>query len=105
MRRAVNEAGDVVLDQEVYGAWNREKAAEQSEWLFQRHPQARLVWAGNDLMAFGAMQVWEKRGGKPGKGRLVQRHQHLGRGHAGRQVRAPGGACRRPFHRCAPGRW
>jgi ABC-type sugar transport system substrate-binding protein len=67
MRRAVNEAGDVVLDQEVYGAWNREKAAEQSEWLFQRHPQARLVWAGNDLMAFGAMQVWEKRGGKPGK--------------------------------------
>lgn len=67
MRRAVNEAGDVVLDQEVYGAWSREKAAEQSEWLFQRHPLARLIWAGNDLMAFGAMQVWEKRGGKPGK--------------------------------------
>src|SRR5574343_1318489 len=67
MRRAVNEAGDVVLDQEVYGAWSREKAAEQSEWLFRRHPQARLVWAGNDLMAFGAMQVWETRGGKPGK--------------------------------------
>lgn len=66
MRRAVNEAGDVVIDQEVYGAWSREKAAEQSEWLFQRHPQARLVWAGNDLMAFGAMQVWEQRGGKPG---------------------------------------
>lgn len=41
-------------------------AAEQSEWLFERHPHARLVWAGNDLMAFGAMQSWEKRGGKPG---------------------------------------
>jgi hypothetical protein len=24
------------------------------------------VWAGNDLMAFGAMASWEKRGGKPG---------------------------------------
>ncbi len=67
MRRAVSEAGDVVLDQEVFSGWNRDKAAEQSEWLFQRYPRARLVWAGNDLMAFGAMQVWEKRGGKPGK--------------------------------------
>lgn len=66
MRRAVAEARDVLLDQEVYAAWNRDKAAEQSEWLFQRYPAARLVWAGNDLMAFGAMQSWEKRGGKPG---------------------------------------
>ena len=46
--------------------WNRDKAAEQSEWLYSRYPQARLVWAGNDLMAFGAMRSWEKRGGKPG---------------------------------------
>lgn len=67
MRRAVAEAGDVVLDQEIFSGWNMVKAAEQSEWLFQRYPQARLVWAGNDQMAFGAMQVWEKRGGKPGK--------------------------------------
>ena len=66
MRRAVAEDKEVVLDQEVYAAWTREKAAEQSEWLYQRHPHARLVWAGNDLMAFGAMQSWEKRGGKPG---------------------------------------
>mgnify|MGYP001482958774 CR=1 FL=1 len=70
MRRAVAESGDVVLDQEVYGGWSREKAAEQSEWLYQRHPRARLIWAGNDLMAFGAMDVWEKRGGKPGKDAL-----------------------------------
>ena len=66
MRKAVAEAPDVVLDQEIFAAWNREKAAEQSEWLFQRYPGSRLVWAGNDLMAFGAMQSWEKRGGKPG---------------------------------------
>jgi hypothetical protein len=56
----------VVLEQEVYAAWTREKAAEQAEWLYQRYPSVKLVWAGNDLMAFGAMAAWEKRGGKPG---------------------------------------
>lgn len=66
MHRAVAEVPDVVLDQEVFASWNRDKAAEQSTWLFERYPSARLVWAGNDLMAFGAMQSWEKRGGKPG---------------------------------------
>jgi ABC-type sugar transport system substrate-binding protein len=66
MRRAVSEEPTVVLDQEVYAAWTREKAAEQAEWLYQRYPAARLAWAGNDLMAFGAMAAWEKRGGKPG---------------------------------------
>jgi ABC-type sugar transport system substrate-binding protein len=66
MRRAVAEAKDVVLEQETYAAWTREKAAEQSAELFQRYPSVRMVWAGNDLMAFGAMQSWEKRGGKPG---------------------------------------
>lgn len=70
MRRALTEAGDAVVDQEVFAAWKREKAEEQAEWLFARHPQARLVWAGSDLMAFGAMQAWEKRGGKPGKDAL-----------------------------------
>ena len=67
MQRAVTEAGDVALDQVVFAGWTRDKAAEQAEWLFARHPEARLVWAGNDLMAFGAMQAWEKRGGVPGK--------------------------------------
>jgi ABC-type sugar transport system substrate-binding protein len=67
MLRAVAEAGDVVVDQVVYGAWNRDKGAEQAEWLYSRYPEARLVWAGNDLMAFGAMRSLEKRGGKPGK--------------------------------------
>lgn len=67
LQRAVAEADDVVLDQLVYGAWSREKAAEQSDWLFDRYPSARLLWAGNDLIAFGAMQTLEQRGGQPGK--------------------------------------
>ncbi|MFC3532371.1 ABC transporter substrate-binding protein [Vogesella facilis] len=70
LRRAVAEAGDVELVQQVYAAWNRERGAEQSEWLYQRYPQARMVWAGNDLMAFGAMDSWRKRGGQPGKDAL-----------------------------------
>jgi ABC-type sugar transport system substrate-binding protein len=67
MRRAVAEAKDVIVDQEVYAEWSRAKAQEQSEWLFQRHPQARLIWAGSDLMAFGAMDSWKNKGGQPGK--------------------------------------
>lgn len=67
MQRAVRESQDVVLEQTVYAGWTRDKAAEQADWLYQRYPAARLVWAGNDLMAFGAMQSLEKRGGQPGK--------------------------------------
>ncbi|MFO6419617.1 ABC transporter substrate-binding protein [Hylemonella sp. W303a] len=67
MRQAVREAGDVVIDQEVYAAWSREKATEQASVLYQRHPQARLLWAGNDLMALGAMSALEQRGGEPGR--------------------------------------
>jgi ABC-type sugar transport system substrate-binding protein len=66
MRRAVADDPGVVLEQEVYAAWTRENAAEQADLLYRRYPDARLVWAGNDLMAFGAMAAWEKRGGKPG---------------------------------------
>ena len=66
MRRAVQEAADVVLEQEVYGEWRRDKAQEQAQVLFRRYTQARLVWAGSDQMALGAMSAWEQRGGKVG---------------------------------------
>ena len=62
MRRAIAEDSMVVVDQQLYAAWSREYA----EALYRRYPDARLIWAGNDLMAFGAMAAWEKRGGKPG---------------------------------------
>lgn len=67
MRRAVAEAKDVVVDQEAYASWSREGGQEKAAWLLDRHPQARLVWAGNDLMAFGAMDAVQERGGTPGK--------------------------------------
>ena len=66
MHRAVAEDPSVVLDQEVYAAWVRENAATRADQLYRLYPDAKLIWAGNDLMAFGAMAAWEKRGGKPG---------------------------------------
>jgi ABC-type sugar transport system substrate-binding protein len=66
MHRAVAEAAVAVVEEEVYAAWAREIAAQQAESLYRRYPDARLIWAGNDLMAFGAMAAWENRGGKPG---------------------------------------
>ena len=66
MRRAVAENPIVAVDQEVYAAWARENAAGQTERLYRLYPDIRLMWAANDLMAFGAMASWEKRGGKPG---------------------------------------
>ncbi len=71
MRKAVLEAaGQVELMQEVYGEWRQDKAQEQAHVLFKRYPQARLVWAGTDLMAFGAMEAWAQQGGRPGKDAL-----------------------------------
>ncbi|MBC3935768.1 ABC transporter substrate-binding protein [Undibacterium sp. CY7W] len=70
MHRAVGETADVIIDQEVYAEWNRAKAQEQSQWLYLRYPHARLVWSGNDLMAFGAMEAWRAKGGKPGSDAL-----------------------------------
>ena len=66
MRRAISEDARVVLKEEVYAAWSRELGSQQAKSLYRRYPDAKLVWAGNDLMAFGAMTAWEARGGKPG---------------------------------------
>lgn len=70
MRRAVQEASDVVFTQEVYGEWRRDRAQEQAKVLYKRYPDAKLVWAGSDQMAFGAMEAWRQQGGTPGKDAL-----------------------------------
>lgn len=58
MRRAAKEAKDVLLASEVYAAWERKRAEDQASWMFRRYQQADMVWAANDLMAFGAMDAW-----------------------------------------------
>lgn len=66
MRRAVLEAGDVVVDQEIFSGFSRKSAAEQMHWMFKRHPQIRLVWTANDQIAFGAMDAMRNHNRKPG---------------------------------------
>ena len=70
MERAVREQPKAVLDQMVYADWRRDLGEEKAKELYVRYPQAQLVWAGNDLMAFGAMKALEDSGGKPGKDKL-----------------------------------
>lgn len=70
MRRAVIESNGVVLEQEIFAKFNEGVAKEASQWLFKRHPEVSLVWSGNDLMAFGAMQSWRQLGGTPGSDML-----------------------------------
>lgn len=67
LAQALAESPDIVLDQMVHAAWQYDKAVQQAEWLYQRHPHARLIWSGNDQMALAAMQVWRERGGQPGQ--------------------------------------
>lgn len=71
MQLAVQEsAGKVQLMQEVYSDWRKDKAYEQMRELKKRYPDARLVWAGSDQMAFGAMQAWRDAQGQPGQDAL-----------------------------------
>lgn len=70
MRRAIDEARDAVLDQEVHVNFDRKRAEEAADELFIRYPQARVIWAASDQMAFGAMAAAERRGLVPGRGVL-----------------------------------
>jgi ABC-type sugar transport system substrate-binding protein len=67
MMRAVKRERAAVLDQVVYADFNQQKARESAAIALEKFRDVRLVWAGNDLMAFGAMETLEKRGKIPGK--------------------------------------
>lgn len=56
----------VVLEQVVYGNWDRARAAEQAAALLLRYPKLNAFWVASDLMAFGAMDAAEAAGRKPG---------------------------------------
>ncbi|BES72237.1 ABC transporter substrate-binding protein [Marinobacter nanhaiticus D15-8W] len=65
LMQAIDEAGDVVLDQMVHADWRRDVAEFKARQLYVRYPEARLVWSGSDLIAFGAMDALRSR--KPGE--------------------------------------
>lgn len=70
MLAALGEYPDVQLRQLVHADWRKDKAAEQALHLYRRYPEARLLWAGSDLMAFGAMDSLRQTGGTPGRDML-----------------------------------
>jgi ABC-type sugar transport system substrate-binding protein len=67
MMRAVKQTASVVLDQVLHADFNQQKARDLAADAFEKHPDISLLWAGSDLMAFGAMEALEKRGRQPGK--------------------------------------
>jgi ABC-type sugar transport system substrate-binding protein len=56
----------VVLEQVVYGNWDRARAKEQAAALLLRYPRLNAFWTASDLMAYGAMEAAENAGRKPG---------------------------------------
>jgi ABC-type sugar transport system substrate-binding protein len=62
----LNDA-QVVFTQTVYGDWERARAYEQVGGLMVRYPKLDVIWCASDLMAFGAIDVAEAAGRKPGK--------------------------------------
>jgi ABC-type sugar transport system substrate-binding protein len=67
MYRALAEHPEVRLRQIVLGGWQRERALEQARVLLKRYAGIQLIWAANDLMAFGAMDAVQESGRLPGK--------------------------------------
>ncbi len=67
LKQALDEHPEVLLHQMVYAEWRRDKAEGQMEHLLRRYPATRLVWAGNDEMAFGAMAATARSGRTPGR--------------------------------------
>jgi ABC-type sugar transport system substrate-binding protein len=69
--RAFEANSWVVVEQAVYGNWDRERAKLQADFLLQRYPNLNAIWVASDLMAYGAMAAAEAAGRKPGKDILI----------------------------------
>lgn len=64
---AFKTAPGVVLEQIVYGDWDRARAREQATGLMTRYPKLDAIWCASDLMAYGAIDAAQSAGRKPGK--------------------------------------
>ncbi|MCV2366629.1 ABC transporter substrate-binding protein [Roseateles oligotrophus] len=71
LRQALAENPQVELKEQAFGDWRRDLAKEKTQGLLQRYPEAQLLWAASDLMAFGALEALESRERKPGRDMLV----------------------------------
>lgn len=71
LRQALAEHPDVVLAEQVFAEWRRDRGEEAMAGLLRRHPDAALLWSANDQMAFGAMAALERSGLKVGEDMLI----------------------------------
>jgi len=67
LRQALAEHPQVSLLAQTFADWRREQARDRMEMALKRGPAPQLVWAGSDLMAFGAMEAAEAQGLQPGR--------------------------------------
>lgn len=71
LRAAMARNPQVEFDGTLVGNWRREDAAEQVAQLLKKHPSIQLIWAGNERMAFGAIDALRAAERQPGKDVLV----------------------------------
>lgn len=71
LRTAMARHAQVEMDGTLVANWRREDAAEQVAQLLKKNPAIQLIWAGNERMAFGAIDALRAAGRQPGKDVLV----------------------------------
>jgi ABC-type sugar transport system substrate-binding protein len=75
LERALAAAPDVVVDRLLYAHWNAAEAEDLTgkhlAWAGRRGIRLAGVWAGNDLMALGAMTALRAGGSTPGADTVV----------------------------------
>jgi ABC-type sugar transport system substrate-binding protein len=67
LRKAVAEAGDVLLCEVAPANWNRERAAAVTAELLERHPETAVLWSASDEMALGVVEAIRANGHRAGR--------------------------------------
>jgi ABC-type sugar transport system substrate-binding protein len=67
LHKAIQEDGNSELLQSVYAFWSQEKASYKASRLSLRYPNAKVYWAGSDLMAIGINHALTEHGLVAGK--------------------------------------
>lgn len=71
MQAVVDANDDLVLHQIVHADWRRDIGQLKATQLLARYPEVSLIWCGNDLIAFGAIEAVQARQQRPGTDVLV----------------------------------
>ncbi|MDX1754585.1 MAG: ABC transporter substrate-binding protein [Marinobacter sp.] len=71
MQSVVEANDDLVLHQLVHADWRQDKGRLKAARLMDRYPEVSLIWCGNDLIAFGAIEAVRERQLRPGVEVLV----------------------------------